>query len=313
MRALARPTSDLRALVALGVEIVHGDLQDPASLRRAAEGQRLVFHTAGKVSDWGPRAAFLRANVDGTANLVAACQAAGVERLVHLSSLTVLGLPRDGARVDESSPYGDEVRDPYSVSKIAGEKLARAAHGAGGLEVTVIRPGVIWGPGDTTILPRFAALLRRRMLVTTDGGRNLIGMSHVTNLAAGVMLAAEVPAAAGQIYHLTDGEELTAIDALTAIAAVIGAPPPRLSLPYWAVLGAATLLELAALAVGSERPPAITRYGVRLVSCNARYDLSKARRELGYAPSVSFRDGVRQLAADPALSPAARRGERAAT
>lgn len=306
VRALARPTSDVRALRALGVEIVHGELEDEASLRRAAEGQRVVFHTAGKVSDWGPREAFLRANVDGTGRLIAACQGAGVERLVHLSSLTVLGLPRHGELVDESSPYGPDVRDPYSVSKIGGERLALAAQGVGGLAVTVVRPGVIWGPGDTTILPRFAALLRRGLLVTTDGGRNLIGMSHVANLAKGVMLAAETPSAAGQVYHLTDGEELTAIDALTAIAAVIGTPPPRLSLPYWAVMGAATLLELAARAVGSERPPAITRYGVRLISCHARYDLGKARRELGYAPVVTFRDGVRQLAADPALSPPVR-------
>jgi nucleoside-diphosphate-sugar epimerase len=301
VRALARPASDVSRLVALGVEIVHGDLADLDSLCRAAEGQRLVFHTAGKVSDWGARRDFFRANEGGTANVIAACQRAGVERLLHVSSLTVLGLPRDGRTVDERSPYGPHVRDAYSASKIAGEKLARAAHGVKGLTVTVVRPGVIWGPGDTTIIPRFAALLRRGVFVLTDGGQNLIGMSHVANLAAGAMLAAEIPAAAGQVYHLTDGEELTARDAVTALAAAIGTPPPRLSLPFWAVLGAAGVLEVAAKVAGSRQPPAMTRYGVRLVSCHCRYDLAKARRELGYAPRIGFRQGIAELARDPTL------------
>jgi nucleoside-diphosphate-sugar epimerase len=288
-------------LEAQGIEVVRGTLEDPASLRRAAEGQRLVFHTAGKVTDWGPRAEFFRANVDGTANVVAACREAEVERLVHLSSLTVLGLPRDGRIVDEATPYGTSLPDAYSASKRAGEELVRAAHGTG-LAVTVVRPGVIWGPGDTTILPRFAALLRRGAMVLPGGGRNLVGMSHIENLAAGVILAAEAQAAAGRVYHVTDGEELTAREVLEAIAATIGAPPPRRSLPVGLVLAAAGLLEIAARAVGRRRPPPITRYGVRLVSCHCRYDLSRARRELGYAPRVAFRDGVRQLAGDPAVA-----------
>jgi nucleoside-diphosphate-sugar epimerase len=301
VRALARISSDVRRLVKLGVEIVHGDLEDLDSLCRAAEGQRLVFHTAGKVSDWGARRDFFRANESGTRNVVTACQRSGVERLLHVSSLTVLGLPRDGRTVDERSPYGRHVRDAYSASKIAGEQVARAAHGVGGLAVTVVRPGVIWGPGDTTIIPRFAALLRRGVMIYTSGGRNLIGLSHVDNLAAGVLLAAETPAAAGEVYHVTDGEELTARQAIGELAHAMGTPAPWLSLPYSVVYGLAALLELPARALRQERPPAMTRYGVRLVSCHCHYDLAKARRDLGYAPAVSFRQGIAELAHDPAL------------
>jgi nucleoside-diphosphate-sugar epimerase len=306
VRALARPTSDVRALAALGVEIAPGDLDDAASLDRAAEGQRVVFHTAGRVSDWGPREAFFRANVEGTRRVVAACRRAGVERLVHVSSLTVLGLPRDGRTVDESTPPADP-RDPYSASKLEGERLAAGAHGAG-LAVTVVRPGVIWGPGDVTIVPRLAALLRRGALVLVDGGRNRIGLSHVDNLVAGMLLAAEAPAAAGRLYHLTDGEELTARAAIEAIAGVLGVPPPRRSLPFAAVLALAAVLEGAARLARRPRPPAMTRYGVRLVSCDCRYDLARERGELGYAPRVSFRDGVRALAGDPALAAGATGG-----
>jgi len=301
VRALARTTSDLGKLTALGVEVVPGDLGDRESLCRAAAGQRLVFHTAGKVADWGPPDAFFQANEIGVANMIAACQQAGVERLIHTSSLTVLGLPRHGKLIDESSPYGTDVRDPYSVSKIAGEKLMRAAHGHMGLGVTIVRPGVIWGPGDITIIPRFAALLRRGRMVLTNGGRNLIALSHVDNLATGMLLAAETEAAAGEIYHITDGEELTARTALHALAEALGTQPPHRSLPFWALYAVGATLEGVATICGRTKPPAITRYGVRLASCHCRYDLHKAQRELGYIPHVTFREGIRALAQDPSF------------
>ena len=123
VRGLVRTTSDLRRLAGLGAEIVRGDVCDPASLREAARGQQVVFHAAAKVPDWGPRREFFRVNLDGTRNLVAACQDAGVERLVHVSSLTVLGLPRQGAAVDEQSPYDTSPHDAYTASKIAAEKI----------------------------------------------------------------------------------------------------------------------------------------------------------------------------------------------
>jgi nucleoside-diphosphate-sugar epimerase len=300
VRALARPTSDLSRLAGLGVEIVVGDVSDRSSLERAAAGQRAVFHIAGKVSDWGPAAEFMQVNRDGTANVVAGCQAAGVARLVYISSLTVLGLPRDGRLVDEQTLYAMQPPDPYTQSKIAAEQLVRAAHGQGGLATTVIRSGVIWGAGDITIVPRIVALLRQRRMPYVDGGHNLLGLSHVDNLALGCALAAESEAAAGRVYHVTDGAEITLRRTLDAIADVHHVPRPRWSVPFWAVYFAATLAELAARARGRRRPPRLTRYGARLVSCHCRYDIGKARRELGYAPLTTFADGVAALAAEDA-------------
>ncbi len=294
VRILVHQRLPAEPLAALGVEVVEGDLLDPASLARAAEGQRVVFHTAGKVTDWAPRAEFFRVNRDGTRNLLAACRETGVERMVHLSSLTVLGLPRRGGLVTEATPYAG-LRDPYSASKAAGERLVREGHGKGGLETTVIRCGVIWGPGDVTFLPRIAALLRRGTLPWIAGGRNTIALSHIENLARGVIQAAEAPAAGGQVYHLTDGEEITAREAVEAIAASLGARPPRLSLPFGAVYGAAALVEGAARLARRRTPPPLTRYAVRLMACDCRYDIGKARREIGYRPTVSFREGVAGL------------------
>lgn len=293
---MARSSGDLQRFGELGVEAVPGDLTDMASLNGAVAGQQVVIHTAGRVSDWGPREEFWNANVRGTASLISACQSAGVERLVHLSSLTVLGLPRDGRVVDESAPVAVPARgDSYSESKAAGERLVREAHGRCGLATTVIRPGAIWGPGDPSVVPRIVALLRRGCLPTIEHGGNLLGLSHVENLAEGIALAAGSPAASGQLYHLTDGEEITAQQAINSLAEVIGVRPPRVSLPYWAVYTLAALVEGAARLLGRTSPPFLTRYGVRFVACDCRYDITKARRELGYRPFVSFRQGITRL------------------
>jgi nucleoside-diphosphate-sugar epimerase len=295
VRALARPTSDSAGLVHQGVAICAGDVADRESLRRAMAGQQLVFHTAGKVSDWGSRQEFWQANVQGTANVISACREAGVKRLIHVSSLTVFGLPRSGARVDEQTPPAAAVRDSYTSSKIAGERLVREAHGRDGLETVVIRPGVIWGPGDTTILPRLAALLRRRQLVFVGRAANQLGLSHVENLSQGLILAALAPAAAGQVYHMTDGEEITARAAFAALAAALGVAPPRFALPFPVVYFLASFLEGAARLRHAAAPPALTRYGVRLVACDSRYDISKAQNELGYRPLLTFRQGITTL------------------
>jgi nucleoside-diphosphate-sugar epimerase len=295
VRALARETSDLRRLEGLGVELARGDVTDPASLARAVAGRRVVFHAAAKVSDWAPRAEFQRVNVGGTQAVLSACRSAGVQRMVHLSSLTVLGLPRDGVRVDEQSPTARAGLDPYTATKLEAEGRVRAAHGQGDLETTVVRPGVIWGPGDVTILPRLAALLRRGRMPWIDHGRNVLGLSHVANLSHGIILAAMAPVAAGQVYHLTDGEELTAREAIEQLAAATGVAPPRVSLPFPAVYALATALELVARLTRRKHPPAMTRYGVRLVACDCRYEIGKAARELGYAPVISFREGIGAL------------------
>jgi nucleoside-diphosphate-sugar epimerase len=295
VRALARRTSDLRALARAGIEVVEGDVTDAPSLVRAVTGRRVVFHTAGKVADWGRRDDFIRTNVAGTANVVAACRAAGVSRLVHVSSLAVLGLARTGERVTEQAACAASDPDPYTHSKIEGEKLVAAAHGMDGLATTVVRPGVIWGRGDVTIVPRIVALLERNRMVLIDGGRNRIALSHVDNLAEALMLAAEAPGAAGQLYHVTDDEELTAREAILAIAEAAGFPAPRRSLPFPVVHAVASLLEGAFRIAGRKSPPPVTRLGARLIACDARFDIGKARRDIGYRPKVTFREGVGTL------------------
>jgi len=302
VRVLARPTADVARVEALGAAVVRGDVTAPATLSSAFADQSIVIHAAGMVSDWGPRREFFRVNAQGTANVVAACRAAGVRRLVHLGSLTVLGLPRGGALVDEATAPAGDPRDAYTESRLSGERIVRAAHGEGGLETAVVRCGLIWGPGEPTILPRILALLRRGRMVYPGGGRNHLGLAYVDNLVQGLLLAATVPAAAGGLYHLTDGEAVTCREVLDAIAAALGVPPPRRSVPFAVIYAFAALLETLYRAVRSASPPPITRYGARLVSCDCRYDIGRARRELGYRPAVSFAAGIERLAAAAAAA-----------
>ena len=295
VRALVRTTSDLRRLAGLGAEIVRGDVCDSASLREAARGQQVVFHAAAKVPDWGPRREFFGVNLDGTRNLVAACQDAGVERLVHVSSLTVLGLPRQGAAVDEQSPYDASPHDAYTASKIAAEKLVLAANGQHDLSTVAIRPGAIWGPGDPSITPRIAALLRRGRAVYIGRASNRLALSHVDNLTLGLRLAAEAPAAAGQVYHLTDGETVTAREGIDGLAARLGTARPHWSVPFFFIYAAAAAMEGVARLLRRRSPPPFTRYGVRLMASDCCYDNRKAERELGFRPSVSFQQGLAAL------------------
>jgi nucleoside-diphosphate-sugar epimerase len=291
VRALVRATSNTRGLA--GVETVAGDMGDPESLVQACQGRQVVFHMAAKVPDWGPRREFFRVNADGTAALVAACQAAGVERLVMVSSLTVLGLPRSGAEVDEDTPYDPSPRDAYSASKIQAEKIVRQAHGQGGLGTVVVRPGAIWGPGDCHIAPRMAALLRRGRALYINGSRNSVALSHVDNLVAGLLLAAQ--GAVSGVYHLTDGQRVTARELIDGLAALLGAPRPRRSLPFFVMYAAACLMEGWARVLRRTTPPPLTRYGVRLVASHCLYNNRKAERDLGYRPSVGWREGLAAL------------------
>ncbi|HEY3451848.1 MAG TPA: NAD-dependent epimerase/dehydratase family protein [Myxococcales bacterium] len=297
VRALVRATSDTRKLEALGVELCRGDLTDQPSLVAAMKGVRTVFNSAAKVSDWGPKEAFLTVNRDGAANVVAACQEAGVERVVHFSSLTVLGLPRAGETISEDSPYATGPLDKYTQSKLEGERVVREAHGRRGLSTVVVRPGAIWGPGDPHILPRIVALLRRGRMVYIGGGKNHVALSHVENLSLGLALAAEVPAAAGRVYHVIDEEDLTSREVLDGLADGLGTPRPVASVPFWLVYGAAGAMELGARLLGSEKAPPMSRYGVRLVASDCRYERSRAKKELGYQAIVSFKQGVAGLGA----------------
>jgi 2-alkyl-3-oxoalkanoate reductase len=296
VRALVRATSNCAELPRRDFETVTGDLDDGASLQRAVAGQDIVFHSAAMVAQWGSRDLFYRINVDGTRRLLDACLAAGVRRFVHVSSVTVLGIPRGTGPIDETAPYTDRFFEHYTETKIASEKLVREYCAARDLPAVIVRPGLIWGAGDTTILPHIEKLARAGILVYIGSGNNTLCLAHVDNVVDALVRAAETARAAGQTYIITDQEPVTSRQFFTELARALQVSPPAWSVPFSLLYALARLCELATKFLPGNREPLLTRYGLCLLGSDCHYSIAKARRELGYDPPISFTAGMAELA-----------------
>ncbi len=295
VRGMVRVTSDLASLVGVDTELVLGDLGDSASLKRATRDVEVVYHAAAAVSDWGTPEWFRRVNVDGTRRVLDAAIHQGVSRLVYVSSIAVHSFI--GARdLDETAPQ-NPTPFLYSQSKREAEALALTYHRLGRIDVVIVRPGVVYGPWDSMILPRIAPLLRRGLLPYLDKGRTLGAFTYVENLAEGLALAGVAEAAPGEAYVITDGVELTWQGYIEGLADALGWPRPWLSVPSWLAEPAASALEALYRRLGVQRRPPITRYLVEHLRHDVHFRIAKARAELGYAPSVGVEEALARTAA----------------
>lgn len=293
--ALVRQTSNCAALAGCSVARVIGDVQDRDSLARATQGNDIVFHCAGRVADWGPQQDFYRVNVEGTSNLLAASRRSGIRHVIHISSLVVLGVPRS-MPVTETAPYAARPFHPYVATKILAEQLVLDCYTRDRLPVTILRPGIIWGPGDTTIFPRLEQLARKKMLAFIGRGNNVLCLSYIGNLVAALLQAAAVEKPDGQIYSIADAEQITSRAFFTALTLALELPPPKLAVPFSALYAAAVLCELWARLARPAQAPLLTRLGLYLWGTHYIADTSRAQQKLGYVPQVSFTEGMQNLA-----------------
>jgi nucleoside-diphosphate-sugar epimerase len=290
-RVLVRPGEAVDRLEAAGVEIVRGDLADAPTLGAAVAGVERVLHCAARTGPWGPVAEYRTANVRGLTALLDAALAAGVKRFVHLSSAIVVGTA-PGA-VDEDAPYRLEP-NPYSASKIEGERLLQRAIRERGAPVTILRPGLVYGPHDSASFGRFAALVERGKMVLLGSGENPIPLVYAEDVAEAVILASESPRAAGRTYFVVNDEPVTQRAYLEEIATALGAAPSFRRVPYVLARALAAGAEWAVRAARLDGPPPLTRFGVRLLGGDARISIRRAREELGFEPRVGVCDGVRR-------------------
>jgi nucleoside-diphosphate-sugar epimerase len=289
VRALVRDRSRALALSEQGVELVPGDITDPAALRTAADGAAHVFHCAAILGD-DPNPDIRRVNVDGTRALLEASAAAGARRFLHLSSLAVLGA-RHHHGTDESAPC-ERARDAYTNTKIEAEQLVRDAGASGRLETVVLRPGFVYGPGDRLFLPRLVEGLVERQFRYVGDGSKVLNMIYVDDLVQALLLARDTTAAAGQAYNLTDGTTTSLRELVTTLSHLLGLPPPTGHLSpalAWAICYA---LELANRVTRSKSPPRLNATRMKFLYYNQRYSIEKARRELGYRPAFGCREGL---------------------
>lgn len=290
VRVLARDPSRARGLDLPGVELVQGDLGQPASLDDALVGAQRVFHCAAQVGDWLRPEETWRVNVEGTRALLAACVTAGVERVVHLSSLSVYGLCHHHG-TDESAPhrYSGEA---YIDSKIDAERMVRVFMDKAGPEIVILRPGFVYGPGDQRFMPRLLDALARRQFVYIGDGSKVLNISYVDDVAQAAVLAGATVAAAGNAYNLTDGTETSLRTFVEFICQELGIPAPKRQLPppvAWAVCRG---VEAVARARRAPEAPRLNRGRMRFLYYNQRYCIGKARRELGYHPRYTYREGL---------------------
>jgi 2-alkyl-3-oxoalkanoate reductase len=296
VRSLSR--GDHPGLHAAGVEQVRGDVSDPAAVQRAVEGCSLVFHVAAKAGIWGPYADYYRSNVTGTRNVIAACRACGVRRLVYTSSPSVVFDGHDMEGVDESVPYPRHYDAPYPATKAEAERLVRAANDAT-LATVALRPHLIWGPGDTNLIPRIIARAKAGRLRRIGRRVNLVDSTYINDAATVHLRAADrlAPGSpiAGRVYFVSQGEPWPVWDLINRILQAARLPPVTRTIPRGLALLAGTLCEALGHAQRLETEPPMTRFLARELSSAHWFDISAVRRDLGYEPSVTIEEGMRRL------------------
>lgn len=287
----ARPVAECaRKLGEAGIQLVTGDLTDTHSLRSAVAGAECVYHCAALVGDWLDPREVRRVNVEGTRSLLAACVEAGVRRTVYVSSLAVLGSIHHFG-TDESAPYR-YTGDAYSDSKIDSERIVQEFAARGELRAVILRPGYVYGPGDRHVLPRLLENLAcGRFTYTGDGSKQLNNL-YIEDLEQAAFLAERAPHAAGQAYNLTDGSRTSLREFVTFITGYLGLPAPKRHIRPAVAWAACYGLEALARITRAKAPPLLNRSRMKFLYLNQHYSIEKARRELGYTPRFTYREGL---------------------
>ncbi len=288
-------------LDSLGVKSVRGSVAEPAAAAAACEGRDAVFHVAARVGMWGPYEDFYRDNVTGTATLLKAAKAAGVKKFVFTSTPSVV-YPAGGSEVEgwnESAPYPERSDSHYAATKALAEKAVLAANDDS-FSTVALRPHLVWGPGRDHMVSTIIARGRAGKLRRIGSFNKLIDTTYIDDAAAAHLLAAEKlapgAACAGRAYFISQGDPRPNWDIVNMILAAAGAPPVTKSLPYPAARSAAAVLETAWRVSGARSEPPLTRFVLDQLTTAHWFDISAARRDLGYAPSVAIEEGMRRLA-----------------
>lgn len=300
-RQLAARGYDVRALVrrvpavapvagpgAHPIEFVRGDLRDALAVQRAAAGVDIVYHIAAIYRQAGLKDAEYRAiNAEAVRTVVHAAAKGGARRVVHCSTVGVHG-DIEHPPANEDAPL--KPGDVYQETKLEGESVARASSRETGVEVVIARPTGIYGPGDRRLLKLFRGVARRRFVIL-GAGRIFYHLTYIDDLVEGFRLCGEVPAAAGRTYILAGGEVTTLNQLVQLVAQEAGVAPPSLHLPAWPFWLAGAACEAVCAPLGIEPP--LYRRRVDFFTKSRAFDITRARTDLGYAPRIGLREGIR--------------------
>ena len=287
VRALVRDSRHDQFFQSLGAQICVGDLTDPEVAPWAVDGVDGVFHLASIVQGQElDDADFWDVNYSATKRLLHAAKRTGVKRFLHCSTTGVMGNITNPP-ADETAPYNTE--DIYQITKAEAEKLALEFGAAHGMEVTVVRPGAVYGPGDGRLLKLFRMAGGGRFPIIGDGA-TLIHPVYVDDLVEGMILAYEKPEAAGRVYILCGEAPVSVRHWAEVIAQAAGGKLRSVTVPYLPVLLAAAIMEATLVPIGI-KPPLFGRRVDFYIKTRA-FSIARAREELGYSPAVGLEDGA---------------------
>ena len=311
-RALRKRGDDVRGfsrgihpeLADLGIAQHRGDVADREAVIAATQGVDIVFHSAAKVGAGGRYADFYATNVTGTENVLAACRESGVASLVHTSTPSVVSGLTDLDGVDESVAYPTRYDADYGRTKAEAERLVLSS-ASDECRTVALRPPLIWGPRDTSLLPRIiergkSGTLRRIKGPPTKQDITYIDDAVRAHLLAGDLLLSGGEGARrinGRPYFVSSGEPVEIWEFVNRLLEAAGVPPLQKSVSLRTALAVGWIFEKAHALRGAEGDPRMSRWIVRQLTCSRWFDISAARRDLGYEPRVSFEEGMIHLGA----------------
>ena len=292
--AMARTTKAIETVKKYGATPIECSLETISASH--LNGVDAVIHCAGYAESWGPTATFMQINVDGTNNMLKAAREAGVNRFVNMSTDSVVFNAGNQLDLDESAPLLTSSPYAYCESKMLAEKAVTAANSTK-MKTISLRPTLIWGPRDTSILPIVRDMSKKGMLVMIDGGNQLISTCHVYNVVHGVKCALSSNIG-GEAYFIKDDNDLTIREWYKYLAKMGDFPIPTRSIPSWLAHCVANICDVAWRVLKLKSQPPISPFAVALMSSSMTMKTDKLRKELDWAPVISRTEGIAEMFPD---------------
>ena len=290
---------DYPELVAMGVTMIKGDLNNQQSLYDALSGCDVVFHVASKAGVWGDKESYFKPNVEGTDNIINACKVHDISRLIYTSTPSVTFAGKDEENIDESAPYAEQFLNFYGLSKATAEQniLNSNSHI---LKTVALRPHLIWGPGDRHLVPRVLARAKAGKLKLVGKTDKLVDTIFIDNavyahLLAAVELSKEKSQCAGKAYFLSNDEPILMANMLNKILACKNLPKLKKRVPTSVAYSVGTLLEWIYLTLGKKTEPIMTRFVAKQLSTAHYFNISASKKDFNYTPLITIDQGMRLL------------------
>jgi nucleoside-diphosphate-sugar epimerase len=292
---LGRNKSKGEELQALGINFCQADLRDKVTINNALKDIDMVIHSGALSSPWGKYQTFYDINVLGSKNIVESCILNKVKRLVHVSTPSVYFNFKERIGVKESDPVAYPAPSIYTQTKLLAEDLIKKSQ-VDGLEVIIIRPRGLFGPGDTSLIPRLIRAHEEGRLPIIGDGNTITDLTYIDNVADACILSLSAPSScSGEIYNISNGEPIKLWETVEYILSKLGHKFKRKKVPFFLVYFIAFLQEITCKYIFTDKEPTLTRYTAGLLAKSLTLDITKAKNELGYEPKVSIKEGIERM------------------